>query len=144
MMKHTLYWLTLSTLLFAQPLLAQDGDGRQKIEAARIGYITNRVNLTPEQAQPFWAIYNEYNGRKHDLVRRIRQLNKQSVGQNLVESDVVSNLREMNAAKQKLADLDEEYLNRFLKVISAKQVAELYNTERAFNRQLLERLNGKE
>ncbi len=115
-------------------------DGRQQIEAAKIGLITNRLNLTTAQAPQFWAIYNEYNGRKQDLKKQIRQLNNTPGRQNLAESDVLSDLKEINATKQKLADLDNEYLDRFLKVISPAQVAELYKTEQDFNKILLNRL----
>lgn len=118
---------------------AQSG-GRQQIEAARIGMITNRLNLTTEQAPQFWAVYNEYNSRKYDLKKQIRQLNNTPGRQNVAESDVLTDLKEINAAKQKLADLDDEYLNRFLKVISPTQVAELYKTEQDFNKILLNRL----
>jgi Spy/CpxP family protein refolding chaperone len=147
-MKTTNITTGLATMLLLLTLLtgaawAQDGEqtpARQRIEAAKIGLITNRLNLTPEQAQPFWAIYNEYNARKVELNKRMRQLGNQSVRGNLAEADVTANLREMNTTRQKLADLDEEYQNKFLKVISARQVIELYNTEREFNRILLNKL----
>jgi len=40
-------------------------------------------------------------------------------------------------------DLDKEYQNRFLKVISANQVIELYKAERTFNDMLIQRLKQK-
>ena len=126
-------------LLMTGAASAQSG-GRQQIEAAKIGMITNRLNLTPEQAPQFWAVYNEYDNRKHDLKKQIRQLNNTPGRQNLAESDVLTDLKEINATKQKLADLDNEYLNRFLKVISPTQVSELYKTEQDFNKILLNRL----
>lgn len=117
--------------------LAQDGEGRQKIESAKIGYITNRLNLTTDQATHFWPIYNEYSGRKQDLNRRIRQLNNRH---GVAEQDALKNLGEINNMKQKIADLDQEYTPRFLKVISAGQLLELQNAERTFNKMLLDRL----
>lgn len=142
-MKYVLISLLTSLLLTARSAPAQDGSGRQKIESAKIALITNRLNLTPEQAAGFWPVYNEYNAKKQELNRRIRQLSGQSPAQqNLAGEAVLSDLREVNATKQKLADLDDEYLNRFLKVISPQQVKELYNTERMFNKMLLEKLNN--
>lgn len=118
----------------------------QKIESQKIGYITNRLNLTTEQAPQFWAIYNDYNGKKKDLNRRVRQLTGENSrqGQNLNDAAVLTNLKEVNAAKQKLGDLDDEYLPRFLKVISPTQLQELYKAERSFTRQLLEKLNSSQ
>ncbi|MCY7359952.1 MAG: hypothetical protein LH609_21370 [Rudanella sp.] len=135
-------WLLMSTLLLAVgPVQAQDGEGRQKIESAKIGYITNRLNLTTDQAPQFWPVYNEYSSRKQELNRKIRQLNSQSLKQGVAEQDVIRNLNQSNDAKQKVADLDQEYQPRFLKVISAGQLAELQNAERTFNKMLLDRLN---
>lgn len=131
--------LTMTTqLVYAQ----NDLNGRQKIESAKIGLITNRLNLTTDQAPQFWAVYNEYNAKKQELNRRIRQLNKEPSRSNVNDNQLVDGLREVNATKQKLADLDEEYMSRFLKVISPAQLKELYNTEQMFNKMLLNKLNN--
>lgn len=132
-------WLIVLALT-AYSASAQD-DGRQKIESAKIGMITNRLNLTTDQAPQFWAIYNEYNGKKQELNRRVRQLNNQPAGSGLNNDQLVNGLREVNATKQKIADLDDEYLSRFLKVITPAQLTELYKTEQNFNKMLLQQLN---
>ncbi|WP_018622595.1 Spy/CpxP family protein refolding chaperone [Spirosoma luteum] len=134
-------WL-VSLMFTAQVASAQnDGNGRQKIEAAKIGMITNRLNLTTDQAPQFWAVYNEYNAKKQELNRRVRQLNNAPNRSGANEEQLVNGLREVNATKQKLADLDEEYMGRFLKVITPAQLTELYKTEQEFNKMLLNRLN---
>ena len=135
-------WLIGLTVM-AQAVTAQDDvNGRQKIEAAKIGMITNRLNLTTDQAPQFWAIYNEYNAKRQELNRRVRQLNNTNAParNNFNDEQLVNGLREVNSTKQKLADLDEEYMSRFLKVISPQQLAELYKTEQTFNKMLLNRL----
>ncbi|WP_020603582.1 hypothetical protein [Spirosoma spitsbergense] len=134
-------WL-VSLMFMAQVANAQnDGNGRQKIEAAKIGMITNRLNLTTDQAPQFWAVYNEYNAKKQELNRRVRQLNNAPSRSGANDEQLVNGLREVNATKQKLADLDEEYMGRFLKVITAQQLTELYKTEQVFNKMLLNKLN---
>ena len=134
----------MSLVLLGQTANAQNElNGRQKIESAKIGMITNRLNLTPEQAPQFWAVYNEYNAKRQELNRRVRQLSNEPQRTNLNNNQLVDGLREVNATKQKLADLDDEYLNRFLKVISPAQVAELYKTEQMFNKMLLNKLNNQ-
>ena len=139
-MKHLLITLLLLTTVSLGRASAQNDN--QRIESAKIGYITNRLNLTTEQAPQFWAIYNEYNGKKKDLNRRVRQLmgeNSKQLKPN--DADVLTQLKDINGSKQKIADLDDEYMPRFLKVISPPQLQELYKAERDFNRRLLEKLN---
>ena len=132
--------ITLLAICLTSGAQAQDSGGREKIEAAKIAMITNRLNLTTDQAQVFWPVYNEYNNRKHELTRKMRQLNNESLRPN--NDNVVDDLKEYNGIKQKLADLDDEYLNKFLKVISPNQLAELYKTEQMFNKMLLNRLKN--
>lgn len=132
--------LTLTTQLANAQ---NDVNGRQKIEAMKIGLITNRLNLTTDQAPQFWAVYNEYNAKKQELNRRIRQLNDEPSRSNLNDNQLVNGLREVNATKQKLADLDDEYMSRFLKVVTPAQLAELYKTEQMFNKMLLNKLNNQ-
>jgi Spy/CpxP family protein refolding chaperone len=135
--------LALGLLLTVHMASAQnDPGGRQKIESAKIGLITNRLNLTTDQAPQFWAVYNEYNAKKQELNRRIRQLNNEPSRASMNDNQLVNGLREVNATKQKLADLDQEYMTRFLKVISPAQLTELYKTEQMFNKMLLNRLNN--
>ncbi|ARK09272.1 hypothetical protein [Fibrivirga algicola] len=141
-MKHLLLALLLLTTVSLGQVMAQSDI--QKIESQKIGYITNRLNLTTEQAPQFWAIYNEYNGKKKDLNRKIRQLTGENSRQNPNDADVLSKLKEVNGAKQKLGELDDEYMSRFLKVISPTQLQELYKAERNFNRMLLEKLNSNQ
>lgn len=129
-----LVWLLLS----AGETLAQGG-GRQKIESAKIGLITNRLNLTADQAPSFWAIYNEYDDKRSDIRRKIRQINS-AAGQNITDENALSNIKEVNELKQQLANLDDEYSKKFLKVISPKQLQELYNTERMFNKMLIDQI----
>ena len=143
-MRYAWIGLLMSLTLTAPVANAQDGTGRQKIEAAKIGLITNRLNLTTDQAPQFWAVYNEYNAKKQELNRRIRQLTNEPSRTNLTDNQLVNGLREVNATKQKLADLDDEYMSRFLKVITPAQLAELNKTEQVFNKMLLNRLNNQQ
>ncbi len=143
-MKHAWIGWMIALTLMTQVVNAQnDVNGRQKIEAMKIGLITNRLNLTTDQAPQFWVVYNEYNAKKQELNRRIRQLNNEPSRSNLNDNQLVNGLREVNSTKQKLADLDEEYMSRFLKVITPAQLAELYKTEQVFNKMLLNKLNNQ-
>ncbi|MGA0558452.1 hypothetical protein ACO2Q8_17455 [Larkinella sp. VNQ87] len=119
-------------LLLTRPAEAQNQD-RQKIESAKIGLITNRLNLTTEQAPQFWAIYNEFSDKRRDITRQLRKPSK--------SGGAIDDLNESVELKQKLVDLEKEYNGKFLRVISPQQLQELHNTERMFNKMLIDRLN---
>ena len=50
-----------------QPIPERDPKAKEKIEAARIGMITNKLGLTPEQAEKFWPIYREFSEKRMGL-----------------------------------------------------------------------------
>src|SRR5258708_22076177 len=55
----------------------QDASVRDKIKAARIGLITQRLNLTPEQAQKFWPLYNEFDQKRAELRKLFRDAQRE-------------------------------------------------------------------
>lgn len=141
-MKTLLLTLALGFLCGGSTVLAQTPTpGRQRIENAKIAWITNRINLTADQAKNFWPVYNEYQEKKQETRIKIRRLNAETNNLTTSESRILENLRELMTLKQQEVDLDREYMSRFLKVINVRQLAELYKAEQRFTQMLLERLN---
>ena len=45
----------------------------QRIKASKIAYITEQVELTPEEAEKFWPVYNELEDQKMEVTADIMQ-----------------------------------------------------------------------
>jgi hypothetical protein len=129
------------TTLSVSEVFAQhrNDDEIRKIQDAKIAIITNRLNLTPEQSKDFWPIYNEFSAKKRDMHRSMRQLIN-TKDESRSDDQVMNNLKEIQGLKEKQLELEKEYQGRFLSVISAKQLVELYKAERSFNEMLIQRL----
>jgi len=115
----------------------------RKIQDAKVAIITNRLSLTPEQSAGFWPVYNEYSQKRRDIHRSQRKIINDKKAEGKTDDQVLNNLKEVQDLRQQELDLDKEYQNRFLKVISANQVIELYKAERTFNDMLLQRLKQR-
>ncbi len=115
----------------------------KKIQDAKVAIITNRLNLTPEQSTGFWPMYNEYSQRRREIHRAQRKIINDKKAEGQTDEAVLSNLKEVQELRQKELDLEKEYQNKFLKVITASQVIELYKAERTFNDMLIQRLKQK-
>ena len=128
----------------AQDDLPNGGRGKEKIKAAKIGLITNRLNLTEEQSKIFWIVYDEFDKKRSEIRKNIRQMTAES--RNITTSDdkILADIKEIMNLKQKEVDLEKEYLSKFLKTINIRQVSELYKTEQLFNQMLLKKLNRAE
>lgn len=135
-----LFTLVTGTAAWAQ---RPSGEEMQRIQDAKIAIITNRLNLTPEQATGFWPVYNEYSQKRREIHRAQRKIINDKKAEGKTDEQVLNNLKEVQELKQKELDLEKEYQTRFLKVISASQVIELYKAERTFNDMLIQRLKQR-
>jgi Spy/CpxP family protein refolding chaperone len=139
--RHTMkIWTVIILLAVAVGSQAQEG-GNAKLESAKIGLITNRLNLSAEQAAQFWPIYNDFDAKKKDIRKALRKLVVETNTLTTSDDKILANLRESLNLQQKEVDLEREYMAKFLKVINVRQLAELYKAEQLFTSMLLKRLN---
>lgn len=142
-MKKITFLITVLFISFASVLKAQEElpKGREKIRAAKVGLITNRLNLSEDQAKTFWIVYDEFDKKRSEIRKMIRQMTSES--RNITTSDdkILSDLKELLNLKQKEVDLEKDYLPKFLKSINVRQLSELYKTEQLFNQMLVKKLN---
>ncbi len=135
---------------FTAPLMAQDSipviqnkTAMEKIQSARIALISSRLGLTPEQAQKFWPIYNEYLAKRRALQQDLIS-DRQGVDlNNLSEEQSKQLMNQSLNTKQKMVDLEKDYSQRLEKVITAQQVLELRQAEQDFRRMIIERLQQR-
>ena len=76
-LTNIMVMLLLSARLFAQEedlqQQEQDPKVKQKIQAARVAYITDQLALTPEEAEKFWPIYREFSEKRQHLLKEYHQ-----------------------------------------------------------------------
>ena len=136
-------WLSLAALLLglAPAASAQGGRRLAQLENAKIAFITNRVTLTQDQAQKFWPLYNEFSDRRRDLNRSGRLL-RRDVTESMTDQQIRENFNQSFAVRQQELNLEKEYFEKFQKVISLRQVAQLFMAERDFTREVIKRVAG--
>jgi len=120
----TLLLLTIMSITWAmaQP---QQADGRDKIESLKIAFITERLSLTPEQAQKFWPAYNQFN----DEMKKLRQAYKPNPETQLTADQTLE-------FDQKKLDLKKRYKVQFETILGKEKVNTLYNLEDEFRQKM--------
>lgn len=103
------------------------GDKGEKIEALRIAFITQQLNLTPTEAQKFWPIYNQFNADMKTLRQNFKMDTK---GQLTAEQQL--------DLEQKKLDLKKKYKGQYEAAIGKDKVNQLYNLEKQFRDKLKE------
>ena len=142
--------LTLLTIIgFTAISIAQPGpkheEKKEKVEAMKIGFITQQMNLTPEEAQKFWPVYNQMKN-EIESVRKERQLSRENVKDNfetMTDPEFEKLINDELASRQKEFDIQKKYVAQFKVVVSIKKVAQFYRAEEQFKRKLLEKIQEK-
>ncbi|MCK0135219.1 hypothetical protein [Arenibacter sp. S6351L] len=132
----------LASLLFLAATLSLSSQEKQdwdKIKSLKIAFITERLDLTPKEAQSFWPIYNEHQSKREGLFREERF----EIGSEIKNLDALSDARagELLARMQKLEEekynVEKSYIEKISKTISAKKTILLMRSEEDFKRQLI-------
>ncbi|MFD1875195.1 hypothetical protein [Hymenobacter bucti] len=123
--------------------LNQPAGGRlNQLDNARIAFITGRVVLTQDQAQRFWPAYHEFIAKRRDLNRSARLLRRETENPNLGDAQLRENFTQDFAVRQQQLNLEKDYFERAQKVLSLRQLAQLYQAERDFTKEVLRRVGG--
>lgn len=138
--------LMVAALLLAVAPAAQAQGGRNgqrlaQIENAKIAFITNRIALTQDEAQRFWPLYNEFAGRRRELNRSGRLL-RRDMADTMNDQQIRDNFNQSFAVRHQELNLEKDYFERFQKVISLRQVAQLFLAERDFTKEVIKRVAG--
>lgn len=123
--------MLVSISLFAQHKM--DPKMIEEFKSKKISFITEKVGLTPQEAEKFWPIYNKLDKERFDLMDRRRQL--EDIGENSASKsadEYRSIANEIASLHGKEGRLVEEYNVKFLSILSAEKVVKLYNSEGEF------------
>ena len=130
-------------LLFSIGAFAQSRDAMKKIESARIALITERLGLSPEQAEKFWPVYRQYNLERREIRKEFRDARQGMDIKNLTEDQSKQLIQKSMEMKQKELNLEREYSQRLSDVISTQQLFKLKNAEKDFQQMLLKRIQNQ-
>ncbi|HHZ65794.1 MAG TPA: hypothetical protein EYN51_09925 [Flavobacteriales bacterium] len=135
----------ISLTAIAQPE-NKPGERRGNIESQKIAFITSKLDLTPEEAQQFWPVYNQCQKRQ----KEIRERNKPKSGDGkrpnideMSDKEVENLINRQITTKQQELDIQKNCLEQYKKVLPIKKVAKLFQTERQFKRKLLNQIRSE-
>ncbi len=122
-----------------------DPPKKEKVEAMRIGFLTQKLDLTPDEAQKFWPVYNEFQKKREELhkKRKDEAKNAKENIDSLLDKQVEAIVDGEMSFRQKNLDLEKEYHAKFKSVLPIKKVAKLYHAEDQFAHRLLDQISGK-
>ena len=136
-------FLLVTSLSFSQGFKEK----REKVKALKVAYITEQLELTTEEAQKFWPIYNAFDENqselRHEKMRAILDRFKPGNVEKLSEKDASNSLIQMEKIEEDLFNLKKKFIKDLQSVISAKKIIKLKKAEEDFNRELLKQMREK-
>jgi len=125
------------------PEITQDPIVQEKIKNLRIAYISDKLGLTPDQAEKFWPVYREFSDKKREIKQEFIETRK-GIKQDNPDPAKQEQLVKLGLVlKQRELDLEKNYSDRLLKVITAHQMLNLRRAEGDFQRIILEQIQQR-
>ncbi len=111
-----------------------------RMESQRVAFITQKLDLSPSEAQAFWPIYNDYKAKE----RALREQRKPMKGiRDLDETEAKTYIDKILDLEQQELELKREYTAQWQSVLSARKVLRLYVAERMFKERLLQAMQKR-
>lgn len=135
-MKHAVIYALM--FFFALPAMAQKEEksnyDREKLESAKVAFITQRLDLSPEQAEKFWPAYNQHNKKKRSLMKEMDRLVKE--GEEMTNVQATQLLEKRLEIQQQILNLEKDFLKNIVKIISPVQAIKLDDVNKDFARHI--------
>lgn len=144
-MKKIIKLVFLAFLLFPAVSFAQQNEttyDKEKLEAARIAFITNRLDLKPEQAEKFWPLFNKYNDERSQMMDQLSSLNRGSMYETS-DSKAKETIQQRLKLQQKLLDKERQFMEDITKVITPVQAVKLGGVNREFTHKVYRMDQGR-
>jgi hypothetical protein len=146
-MKKIIFLLAGAIMLIvSNNIIAQSHEGKgersEQFKSMKIAFITEKLKLTPQEAQLFWPVYNEYDAKREAIGKE-----KMESGRHFKETEETMTDKEAEEIADRFIVLEkqesqlmEEYNIKFKSVLPIKKVSALYVAEFQFRRHILQEL----
>ncbi|MCX6171735.1 MAG: sensor of ECF-type sigma factor [Flavobacterium sp.] len=143
--------ITTVLLLLSFSIFAQNGKvlkrKKEQVKAMKIAFITNELNLNPEEATKFWPLFNAFEEKQHEI-RREKLKNyldrlDDNAFENLSEKEAVTILAQMESTEDELYKAKKKFITSIKGVISPIKILKLKKAEENFNKKLLQQYRDK-
>lgn len=150
-MKYKVRILTLILMLcnLTLALNAQERKGREeyieKFRSMKIAFFTERLELTPGEAEKFWPAYNEYEKEKREISRHrhFRHRNIDEQLENMTDEEAEKKVDEMMEGRKKEVQLSTAFHEDLKKIFPPKKVMRFYITEIQFREYMLRKIRDE-
>lgn len=138
--------ILISLVIFPLTQVTAQNQNLEKLNAYKIAFFTRRMNLTSQEAEKFWPVYNEFQDKRNAI-----QTERQALNRNFNQNELRMTEKELIEAGDKYvllqvqeASLAQEYQKKFKELLAPAKIIRLYQAENQYRLQLLNELKDKQ
>jgi hypothetical protein len=143
MKRGAAFLIILTTISFS--LVRGQNPNMEKLNAYKIAFFTKKMNLSSQEAEKFWPLYNEFQDKKFRIQQEKVLLNRNfnQNGATMTDKELTEAGDNYIALEVKGTSLSQEYHNRFKDVLPPAKIIRLYQAENQYKLQLLNELQDR-
>ena len=120
---------------------AQSKGKMEQLRSLKIGFITEALDLSPDEATDFWPIYNFHQEKIHKLYRENRVIRHELKEENFAsmsDSKATELLNKILKTDRDIYTEKEALFENLKTVLPPKKIIKLHKAENEFSRKILE------
>ncbi len=112
---------------------------KQKMEAQKVAFITEQLQLTEVEAQKFWPIYNKY----QEDQKALKSSSDDTYRKEMSDKEAEAFLNTMIKNNQKQLDLHNDYITKLKSILPASKIARLVTLDKEFKRRVMRNMKER-
>ena len=120
---------------------------RDQIKALKVAFLTSELNLTSDEAEKFWPVYNAYDDKQFELRHQkmktyARKLNDGSLD-NMSDREALAFLNQIESTDEEQYVIRKKFNSALRNILPPTKILKLRKSEVDFDRKLLQQYRNK-
>ncbi|MGL2999500.1 sensor of ECF-type sigma factor [Flavobacterium sp. RSSB_23] len=138
-------FLLLSVITYGQNERLKEK--RDQIKAMKVAFLTSELNLTSDEAEKFWPVYNAYDDKQFELRHQkmktyARKLNDGSLD-NMSDREALAFLNQIESTDEEQYVIRKKFNSALRNILPPTKILKLRKSEVDFDRKLLQQYRNK-
>jgi Spy/CpxP family protein refolding chaperone len=114
---------------------------KEQLKAMKIAFITDKLNLTPDEATKFWPIFNEFEAKQEQIRRQkmksfIDRMDEDYLDK-MNEKDASALLSQMESTEEEQHQMRKKFVVSLKNILPSIKIIKLIKAEEEFKKTLL-------
>lgn len=138
-------FLLLSVTIYGQNERLKEK--KDQIKAMKVAFLTSELNLTSDEAEKFWPVYNTYDDKQFELRHQkmktyAKKLNEGSLD-NMSDKEALAFLNQIESTDEELYSIRKKFNSALRNILPPTKILKLRKSEVDFDRKLLQKYRNR-